>query len=490
MNNIYEDIAKRTQGDIYIGVVGPVRTGKSTFIRKFMENLVLPNIENEFKRERTQDEIPQSGSGKTIMTVEPKFVPADGVEIKIKDTVSLKVRMVDCVGYIVDGALGHEEEGKQRLVSTPWSQEAMTFEKAAEIGTKKVIRDHSTLGIVVLTDGSVTGIDRKNYLSAEERVINELKSLNKPFAVVLNTLDPYSESTELLRSELEEKYDVPIVPLNVLAMDEEDIENVMETVLYDFPLNEIRINLPKWVEGLERNHWIKNNIIFTLKQSIAEIGKLRDVDSIVKGFSELEFLEDTEVENVELGEGVISIDLTAKQDLFYNVLEEKSGFKIDGDHQLLNLVTKLSRVKNEYDKIESALYDAKTKGYGVVAHSLDELSLEEPEIIKQGKQYGIKLRANAPSLHIIKADISTEVSPIVGNQTQGEEMIKYLLDTFEENPSELWASNMFGKSLNDLVKEQLQSKLYTMPEEIRVKIQKTLQKIINEGSMNIITILL
>ena len=488
--NIYEDIAKRTQGDIYIGVVGPVRTGKSTFIRKFMETLVLPNIENEFKRDRTRDEIPQSGSGKTIMTVEPKFVPADGVEIKIKDTVSLKVRMVDCVGYIVDGALGHEEEGKQRLVSTPWSQEAMTFEKAAEIGTKKVIRDHSTLGIVVLTDGSVTGIDRKNYLSAEERVINELKSLNKPFAVVLNTLDPYSESTELLRSELEEKYDVPIVPLNVLAMDEEDIENVMETVLYDFPLNEIRINLPKWVEGLERNHWIKNNIIFTLKQSIAEIGKLRDVDSIVKGFSELEFLEDTEVENVELGEGVISIDLTAKQDLFYNVLEEKSGFKIDGDHQLLNLVTKLSRVKNEYDKIESALYDAKTKGYGVVAPSLDELSLEEPEIIKQGKQYGIKLRANAPSLHIIKADISTEVSPIVGNQTQGEEMIKYLLDTFEENPSELWASNMFGKSLNDLVKEQLQSKLYTMPEEIRVKIQKTLQKIINEGSMNIITILL
>ena len=464
MNNIYEDIAKRTQGDIYIGVVGPVRTGKSTFIRKFMEKLVLPNIENEFKRERTQDEIPQSGSGKTIMTVEPKFVPADGVEIKIKDTVSLKVRMVDCVGYIVDGALGHEEDGRQRLVSTPWSPEAMTFEKAAEIGTKKVIRDHSTLGIVILTDGSVTGIDRSNYLSAEERVINELKSLNKPFAVVLNTLDPDSEETDLLRAELEEKYNVPIVPLNVLAMDEEDIENVMETVLYDFPLNEIRINLPKWVEGLERNHWIKNNIIFTLKQSIAEIGKLRDVDSIVQGFSELEFLDETQVDNVELGEGVISIDLTAKQDLFYNVLEEKSGFKIDGDHQLLNLVTKLSRVKTEYDKIESALYDAKTKGYGVVAPSLDELSLEEPEIIKQGKQYGIKLRANAPSLHIIKADISTEVSPIVGNQTQGEEMMKYLLDEFEQKPSEIWASNMFGKSLHDLVKEQLQSKLYTMPE--------------------------
>jgi stage IV sporulation protein A len=398
--------------------------------------------------------------------------------------------MVDCVGYIVDGALGHEEEGKQRLVSTPWSQEAMTFEKAAEIGTKKVIRDHSTLGIVVLTDGSVTGIERKSYISAEERVISELQALNKPFAIVLNTLDPDSEETELLRAELEEKYNAPIVPLNVLAMDEEDIENVMETVLYDFPLNEIRINLPEWVEGLERNHWIKSNIIFTLKQSIEEIGKIRDIGSIVEGFSELEFLEDTAVDNVELGEGVISIDLTAKQGLFYNVLEEKSGFKIEGDHQLLSLITKLSRVKNEYDKIEDALIDAKTKGYGVVAPSLEELSLEEPEIIKQGKQYGIKLRANAPSLHIIKADISTEISPIVGSQNQGEEMVKYLQEEFEQNPSEIWDSNMFGKSLHDLVKEQLQSKLYTMPEEIRVKIQKTLQKIINEGSMNIITILL
>ena len=490
MNNIYEDIAKRTQGDIYIGVVGPVRTGKSTFIRKFMEKLVLPNIDNEFKRERTQDEIPQSGSGKTIMTVEPKFVPADGVEIKIKDNVSLKVRMVDCVGYIVEGALGHEEDGKQRLVSTPWSQEAMTFEKAAEIGTKKVIRDHSTIGIVVITDGSVTGMDRNSYVVPEERVINELKSLKKPFVVILNTINPNSEETELLRAELEEKYEAPIVPVNVVDMEEEDIENVMETVLYDFPLTEIRINLPQWVEGLEMNHWIKNNIIFTLKQSIAEIGKIRDVNKIVEGFSDLDFLQDTEVDNVELGEGVITIDLSTKQELFYNILEEKSGFKIDGDYQLLNLVTRLSKVKNEYDKIESALYDAKTKGYGVVAPSLDELSLEEPEIIKQGKQYGVKLRANAPSLHIIKADISTEVSPIVGNQNQGEEMVKYLLDEFEQNPSEIWESNMFGKSLNDLVKEQLQSKLYTMPEEIRVKIQKTLQKIINEGSMNIITILL
>ncbi len=488
--NIYEDIAKRTQGDIYIGVVGPVRTGKSTFIRKFMETLVLPNIENEFKRDRTRDEIPQSGSGKTIMTVEPKFVPADGVVIQLKDSVSLKVRMVDCVGYIVEGALGHEENGKQRLVSTPWSKDAMTFEEAAEIGTKKVIRDHSTIGVVVITDGSVTGIERGSYIEAEERVIDELKSMNKPFVVILNSLTPKDEKTEILRNELEEKYEVPILPVNVEQMEEPDIENILETVLYDFPLNEIRINISKWVEGLEKNHWIKESIISTLKQCIANLQKIRDIDDIVNGFENLEFLDGVTVETVELGEGVVNIQLSTKQELFYNVLEEKSGFKIEEDSQLLNLVTTLSKVKQEYDKIEVALNDAKNFGYGVVAPSLSELSLEEPEIIKQGKQYGVKLKANAPSLHIIKADISTEVSPIVGNQNQGEEMVKYLLNEFEQNPSEIWESNMFGKSLNDLVKEQLQSKLYTMPDEIRFKIQKTLQKIINEGSNNIITIIL
>ena len=488
--NIYEDIAKRTQGDIYIGVVGPVRTGKSTFIRKFMETLVLPNIENEFKRDRTRDEIPQSGSGKTIMTVEPKFVPADGVVIQLKDSVSLKVRMVYCVGYIVEGALGHEENGKQRLVSTPWSKDAMTFEEAAEIGTKKVIRDHSTIGVVVITDGSVTGIERGSYIEAEERVIDELKSMNKPFVVILNSLTPKDEKTELLRNELEEKYEVRILPVNVEQMEEPDIENILETVLYDFPLNEIRINISKWVEGLEKNHWIKESIISTLKQCIANLQKIRDIDDIVNGFENLEFLDGVTVENVELGEGVVNIQLSTKQELFYNVLEEKSGFKIEEDSQLLNLVTTLSKVKQEYDKIEVALNDAKNFGYGVVVPSLSELSLEEPEIIKQGKQYGVKLKANAPSLHIIKADISTEVSPIVGNQNQGEEMVKYLLNEFEQNPSEIWESNMFGKSLNDLVKEQLQSKLYTMPDEIRFKIQKTLQKIINEGSNNIITIIL
>ena len=490
MNNIYEDIAKRTQGDIYIGVVGPVRTGKSSFIRKFMELLVLPNIENEFKRERTQDEIPQSGSGKTIMTVEPKFVPADGVEIKIKENVSMKVRMVDCVGYIVDGVLGHEEDGKQRLVSTPWSNEAMPFEKAAEIGTKKVIRDHSTIGIVITTDGTVTGIDRRGYEDPEERVIQELNELNKPFVIVLNTLTPYSEDTLELKRELEEKYNKPVIPMNVLDMDEDDIEVVMENVLYDFPVNEININFPKWIEGLEKNHWIKNNIIFAIKLNMNDVGVIRDVNNIVEGFKTLDFLEDTQVDNVELGEGVISINLATRQDLFYNVLEEKSGFKIDGEYELLNLVTRLSRVNTEYEKVEQALIDVREKGYGLVAPTLEELTLDVPEMVKQGKQYGVRLRAKAGSIHMIKADISTEISPGVGTEQQGKEMLDNLLKGFEENPNEVWEYNMFGKSLRDLVKDQLQSKLYMMPDDVRFKIQKTLQKIINDGCSNIITIIL
>jgi stage IV sporulation protein A len=490
MNNIYEDIARRTQGDIYIGVVGPVRTGKSTFIRKFMETLVIPNMDNEYKRERALDEIPQSGSGKTIMTVEPKFVPADGAEIKIRDNVSMKVRMIDCVGYIVDGALGHEEDGRQRLVSTPWSSEAMPFEKAAEIGTKKVIRDHSTIGIVIITDGTVTGIERRNYLYPEERVISELKSLNKPFAIVLNTLYPEREETLELKRGLEEKYAMPVLPLNIVDMNEADIEKVMETVLFDFPVREININLPQWVEGLEKNHWVKNNIIFSLKESISTIDKIRDVDSIVRSFVDLDFLDKTYLDNVELGEGIVNIKLETKQDLFYNVLEEKSGFRIDGDYQLLGLLSKLAKVKTEYDKVEQALIDVRTKGYGLVPPSLDELTLAEPEIVKQGKQYGVKLRATAPSLHLIRADIATEVSPVVGTEKQGEELVKYLLDGFESNPSEIWQSNMFGKSLHDLVKEQLQNKLYMMPDDVRIKMQKTLQRIINEGSANVITIIL
>ncbi|KXZ39571.1 stage IV sporulation protein A [Alkalithermobacter thermoalcaliphilus JW-YL-7 = DSM 7308] len=488
--NIYEDISKRTNGDIYIGVVGPVRTGKSTFIKKFMELLVLPRIDKEYDRERTRDELPQSGDGKTIMTVEPKFVPNNGVEVKVKDKLRMKIKMVDCVGYLVEGALGHEEEGKQRKVSTPWKQEPIPFEEAAEIGTQKVIKDHSTIGIVITTDGSITGISRKSYLQAEERVIKELTELNKPFAIVLNTKNKDSEETLMLKNELEEKYNMRVLPLDVLNMDERDIENIMENVLYDFPLREININLPSWVEGLERNHWIKSSIMRTIKENLNNIRKIKDVDNIVESFNQVEFLEKTYINDVNLGEGIVEIRLEAGEELFYNIIEEKTGYKLEGQHQLLSLVSKLANVKREYDKVEKALNDVRTKGYGLVPPSLDELTLDEPEIFRHGNQFGVKLRANAPSLHLIRADIKTEVSPIVGAEKQGEELARYLLKEFEEDPSKLWESNMFGKSLHDLVKEQLQNKLFMMPEDIRNKMQKTLEKIINEGSGNLIAIIL
>ncbi|WP_099187980.1 stage IV sporulation protein A [Tepidibacter mesophilus] len=489
-SNIYEDISKRTQGDIYIGVVGPVRTGKSTFIKRFMELLVIPNIDNDYKKERTRDELPQSGTGKTIMTVEPKFVPADGIEIKVKDKLRMKIRMVDCVGYLVDGALGHEEEGKERMVSTPWMEKQIPFEMAAEIGTKKVIKEHSTIGVVMLTDGSVTGIERKSYVPSEERVINELKELNKPFSIILNTRTPNDEQTLKLKNELEGKYDMPVLPLDILNMDLDDVENVMETILFDFPLREININLPKWVEGLEKNHWIKNDIIKTIKESLDDVGKIRDVTNILNRFEDIEFLDKCYLDDVGLGEGIVNIKLDTKQNLFYNVLEENSGFRIEGEHQLLSLISKLSKVKMEYDKVEVALNDVREKGYGLVPPSLEELTLDIPEKVKKGNQYGVKLRAKAPSIHLIRADITTEVSPVVGTEKQGEELVKYLLEGFEENPEEIWQSNMFGKSLHDLVKEQLQNKLFMMPEDVRIKMQKTLQKIINEGSANLITIIL
>ncbi|MEJ8554985.1 stage IV sporulation protein A [Tepidibacter sp. Z1-5] len=489
-SNIYEDISKRTQGDIYIGVVGPVRTGKSTFIKRFMELLVIPNIDNDYKKERTRDELPQSGTGKTIMTVEPKFVPADGIEIKVKDKLRMKIRMVDCVGYLVDGALGHEEEGKERMVSTPWMEKQIPFEMAAEIGTKKVIKEHSTIGVVMLTDGSVTGIERKSYVASEERVINELKELNKPFSIILNTRTPKDEQTLKLKNELEDKYDMPVLPLDILNMDLDDVENVMETILFDFPLREININLPKWVEALEKNHWIKNDIIKTIKESLGDVGKIRDFKHILNKFEDIEFMDKCYLDDVGLGEGIVNIKLDTKQDLFYNVLEEKSGFRIDGEHQLLTLISKLSKVKMEYDKVEVALNDVREKGYGLVPPSLEELTLDIPEKVKKGNQYGVKLRAKAPSIHLIRADITTEVSPVVGTEKQGEELVKYLLEGFEENPEEIWQSNMFGKSLHDLVKEQLQNKLFMMPEDVRIKMQKTLQKIINEGSANLITIIL
>lgn len=488
--DIYKDIAERTDGDIYIGVVGPVRTGKSTFIKRFMDLLVLPNIENRYKKERANDELPLSGSGKTIMTTEPKFVPNEAIELTLKDNIKFRVRMVDCVGYLVSGALGHEEGNVPRMVTTPWYEKEIPFEEAAEIGTKKVITDHSTIGIVVTTDGSITSIERSSYISAEERVISELKELGKPFIILLNSTHPNLDSTIALRENLEEKYDVPVIAVDCLNMDIQNINNMLEKILLEFPIKEININLPGWVEGLPKDNWIKDKIIGTLKDIIKNIHKLREMDVAVEDFGSLDIISSAKISEIKLGEGIVNLDMQVDNSLFYNVLKELTGYSIRGEHQILSLISKLSLCKREYDKLEVAIKDAREVGYGVVHPSLEEMELEEPEVFKQGNQFGVKLRAKAPSLHMIRADITTEVSPLIGTERQSEELLNYFLSEFESDPKKIWESNLFGKSLYDLVKEQLQSKLNMMPEDARSKMQRTLQKIVDDGSGGLICIII
>ncbi|SDZ16568.1 stage IV sporulation protein A [Proteiniborus ethanoligenes] len=488
--DIYRDISERTEGDIYIGVVGPVRTGKSTFIKRFMEKLVVPNIDNKFKKERANDELPMSGSGKTIMTTEPKFVPTDAVELTLKDNVKFRVRMVDCVGYLVKGALGHEENNVPRMVITPWYEKEIPFEEAAEIGTRKVITDHSTIGIVVTTDGSITEIDRSNYIKAEERVISELKELDKPFVILLNSKHPELDSTIALRENLEEKYKVPVIAVDCLNMEMPEINKILEKVLLEFPIKEININLPKWVEGLPKNHWVKTSVLNYIKEIVHNLQRLSEINYAVSKFDELDIISSAKIKEIKLGEGVANIEMNVDSGLFYRILNELTGYKIEGEHQLLGLVTNLAKAKKEYNKIERALSDARLTGYGLVPPSLEELDLAEPEIFKQGNRFGVKLKAMAPSLHLIKANLTTEVSPLIGTEKQSEELVKYLLDEFESDPSKIWESNMFGKSLHDLVKEQLESKLNTMPEDARSKMQRTLERIVNDGSGGLICIII
>lgn len=488
--DIYRDIAKRTQGDIYIGVVGPVRTGKSTLIKRIMDLLVLPNIENAYKKERAKDELPQSGTGKTITTTEPKFVPNEAVELTLKDNASFRLRMIDCVGYLVKGAIGHQEEGKSRMVNTPWFEKQIPFEEAAEIGTKKVIQEHSTIGLVVTTDGTVTDIERESYIEAEERVIKELKEINKPFIMILNTQNTDSPATRELKDQLEAKHNVPVVIKNCAKLTMNDIHEILENVLFEFPVTEININLPGWLESIESSHWLKNSILTAIKSSAANVKRLRDIQLLVNGLNEVENVKKANLDGIKMGEGSALIDLTTPENLFYTVIQEKTGYEIDGDYQLIGMITELAKAKREYDRIERALNDVMTIGYGLVPPSLDELTLEEPEMFRHGNQFGVKLRANAPSLHFIRADITTEVSPVVGTEKQSEELIKYLLEEFEQNPEKIWETNMFGKSLHDLVKEQLQNKLFMVPDDTRVKLQKTIQKIVNDGSGGLIAIIL
>lgn len=488
--NIYKDIAERTQGDIYVGVVGPVRTGKSTFIKKFMDLMVIPKIDNNYKKERAKDELPQSGSGKGIHTTEPKFIPNEAVEITIDEDIKFKVRMVDCVGYIVKGAVGYMDGDQAKMVNTPWYEYEIPFEDAAEIGTRKVITDHSTIGLVVTTDGSITGIERDEYLEAEERVIEELKAINKPFIVVLNTKYVNAPETRAMKKDLEEKYDVPVQVMDVANMKENDVEDVFKHVLKEFPVKEINIEMPSWVERLEPENWLKKNFFSIVKGMCENISRVRDIRTTLDLLKEEENLAPTEMSSVNLGEGKATITMKPKDGIFYNILSEICDLDVKSESDLLSLIKDLNFAKKEYDKVKDALIDVRETGYGLVAPQLSEMKFEEPEMVKQGTKFGVKLKASAPSLHFIKANIKTEISPIMGSEKESEELVKSLMEQFEKDPASLWQSNMFGKPLEVLIKEGLQNKLYKMPDDVQVKIQKTLQKIINEGSGGLICIIL
>ncbi|OOB75787.1 stage IV sporulation protein A [Clostridium haemolyticum] len=488
--NIYKDIADRTQGDIYVGVVGPVRTGKSTFIKRFMELMVIPNIENTYKKQRAQDELPQSASGKSIHTTEPKFVPNEAIEIKLNEETKFKVRMVDCVGYIVKAAFGYTEGEQPKMVMTPWYDYEIPFEEAAEMGTKKVINEHSTIGLLVTTDGSITGINREDYIEAEERVVNELKAINKPFIIILNSKNSSSDETIELGKSLEEKYNVPVQVMNIANMQQKDITNIFERILKEFPIKEINIDMPEWIEKLDVTHWLKQNFISLIKDMCQKVYKIRDIKKITNSFNDVEFLEDSKLKEINMGEGNARILLNPRNELFYKVLSEVCSQNIAGENELLNIMKELSKAKVEYDKVASALEDVKERGYGLVSPELSEMTLEEPEIVKQGTRYGVKLKASAPSLHLIRADIETEISPIIGTERESEELVTSLLEQFESDRSKIWESNMFGKSLEVMVKDGLQNKLYKMPEDVQIKMRKTLEKIINEGNGGLICIIL
>ena len=487
---LYQDIAKRTDGDIYIGVVGPVRTGKSTFIKKFMDLLVIPNIENDYKKERAKDELPQSAGGRTIMTTEPKFVPNEAVEITIDKNLKLKTRLVDCVGYLVNNAIGYMEDEAPRMVKTPWSDEEIPFETAAEIGTKKVIEEHSTIGILVTTDGTVTDIPREDYIQAEERVVSELKALNKPFIILLNSVNPNDSQVQDLAYNLSTKYNAGVVPINCAELSTQDITNIFSKILYEFPVTQIKINFPKWIDGLDFEHPLKTQLFSEIKNAFDNVNLLKDINTCANSILKTEIIAKTTVENIILGNGSSTINIALNDDLFYKVLTEMTGVQINNEGDLFSIISNLSKAKKEYDKLSIALEEVKAKGYGIVTPSIDELELAEPEMVKQGNRFGVKLRATAPSLHIIRANIETEVSPIVGSEKQSEDLVNYLLSEFENDPKKIWSSNIFGKSLHELVNEGLQTKLCKMPEEAQMKLQETLERIVNEGSGGLICIIL
>lgn len=488
--DVFQDITNRTGGNIYISAVGPVRTGKSTFIKKFMDLLVLPRIEDEYDKERTTDSLPQSGAGKTIMTTEPKFVPDEAIEIEIKEGINAKIRLVDCVGYSVEGALGYEEADGPRMVRTPWSEDPMPFQAAAELGTRKVITDHSTMGLVITTDGSITDITREKYIEAEQRVVTELKELNKPFIVLLNSKKPDDIETLELAQQLEEEYEVPVIPLNIAKMNEQAIMQVLEEVLFEFPVTEVNISLPKWVEELESDHWLRAQFEDAVHSTISEVKRLRDIDSSIETLAAYDFVKDVILENMDMGTGIAHIEMAADDELFFRVYREISGEEIDGLHDILKITKIFAQAKREYDKLEGALRDVNEKGYGMVTPLMSEMQLEEPELIKKGGSFGVKLKASAPTLHIIRSDVSTEITPLMGSEKQCEDLVRYMLEKFEENPKLIWQYDIFGKSLHDLVRENMEGKLQKVPENVQKKLQETVKRITNEGSGGLICIII
>ena len=487
--NIYEDIAKRTSGEIYIGVVGPVRTGKSTVIKKFMEEFVLPNIESGYDKERTKDEIPQSASGKTVMTTEPKFVPDEAVGIKVGNA-SMRVRLIDCVGYLIDGAIGTDENGEPRMIMTPWDSSPMEFEKAAELGTRKVICDHSTVGMVVTTDGTIGDFSREDYIKSEERVIKELKSINKPFVIVLNSLTPQDKKTQELAVAIEEKYNAPVALVNALDLTYEDFEGIIKLLLGQFSVTEICFNMPKYLATLENDHWLKQSLIASIRESTLDISKIDDAERVAEHLANNEYIVKKPVPVYDLGSGRVFIDIELLSELYYKIMSELCGIEISNDEELFFNIKRLAEAKKEFDKYTDAIDSVMETGYGIVLPDVDDMTLEEPEIVKQAGAYGVKLRASAPSIHMIKASIDTEIKPVVGTAEQSQEIIKYMLDEFEDDPKKIWESNMFGKSLYELVNEGLHAKLEHISKESRAKLSDTLSRVINEGSNGLICILL
>lgn len=488
--DIFKDIAERTGGDIYLGVVGAVRTGKSTFIKRFMESVVLPNIRNEADRIRATDELPQSAAGRTIMTTEPKFVPNNAVQLNVAEGLDVNIRLVDCVGYTVEGAKGYEDENGPRMINTPWFDEPIPFQEAAEIGTRKVIQEHSTMGIVVTTDGSIAEIPRQSYIESEERVVAELKEVGKPFVLIVNSTKPNSDATKELRGELEAKYDIPVMAMSVANMEELDFLRVLKEVLYEFPVHEVNVNLPSWVMVLDEKHWLRKNFENSVRDTVKEIRRLRDVDRVVGQFGDYDFIDRAGLAGMNMGQGVAEIDLFAPDELYDKILMEVVGVEIRGKDHLLQLMQEFSYAKREYDRYAEALEMVKTTGYGIAAPSLEEMSLDEPELIRQGSRFGVRLKAAAPSVHMIRVDVESEFAPIIGTEKQSEELVRYLMQDFEDNPTKIWESDIFGRSLHSIVREGIQGKIAMMPDNARYKLQETLGRIINEGSGGLIAIIL